>query len=77
MTVKVTGVRLFFQRFYLVFYLGQIGIRLFGKKIGVGSLSLLTYMILTYRVLRYEVPQSSVGTCMHPLAGADQAPQGV
>ena len=37
-TVKVTGVRLFFQRFSLVFYLGQIGIRLFGKKIGVGSL---------------------------------------
>ena len=38
MTVEVTRIRLFFQRFSLVFYLGQIGIRLFGQKIRVGSL---------------------------------------
>ena len=42
MTVEVTRIRLFFQRFSLVFYLGQIGIRLFGQKIirvHVGSLN--------------------------------------
>ena len=38
MTVKVTRVRLFFQRFLLGFCLGHIGIRLFGQKDSVGSL---------------------------------------
>ena len=41
MTVEVTRIRLFFQRFSLVFYLGHIGIRQIIEYVSVGSLNYL------------------------------------
>ena len=56
MTVEVTRIRLFFQRFSLVFYLGQIGIRQIIEKVSVGSLIILRPFMHDQKGLRCELP---------------------
>ena len=60
MTVEVTRIRLFFQRFSLVFYLGQIGIRQIIEKVSVGSLITHGPMSLVVGRILYRLPSLSL-----------------
>ena len=62
MTVEVTRIRLFFQRFSLVFYLGQIGIRQIIEKVSVGSLiKPRTSVFLGYKRTQYTLSSGRLG----------------